>query len=139
VSVVKYGLPVPAAKTTTRPFHVADGAPPDERFSDGAHFDGRRDPRVDADVFQRVLQREGVDDGGEHAHVVRRRAIHAACACRQAAKQIATANHDARLYAELLNLLDVPGDLRGDRRIDPKLLFAHQGFSGELQQDTAVG
>ena len=78
VSVVKYGLPVPAAKMTTRPFlEVADGAAADERLGHGAHLDGGHDARHDALLLERVLQRQRVDDGGQHAHVVGGGAVHA--------------------------------------------------------------
>ena len=34
-------------------------------------------PGVDADLLEDVLEGEGVDDGGQHAHVVRGDAVHA--------------------------------------------------------------
>src|SRR5262245_39835144 len=118
VSVLKYGLPVPAPNTTTRPFsrwrlarrrvngsatarrrrtvahvrlacagpeahhatllEVADGAPPDERLGHGAHLDRGDDAGVDALLLDGILQRQRVDHGGEHPHVVGGRAVHAA-------------------------------------------------------------
>ena len=42
------------------------------------------------------------------------------------------------LDAEALDLGDVLGDLRRHAGIDAELLLAHQGFTGELQQDPAV-
>ena len=71
VSVEKYGLPVPAAKITTRSFlQMAHGAAADERLGHLVHFDGAEQTRVAAHLFERVLQGETVDHGGEHAHVV---------------------------------------------------------------------
>ena len=55
----------------------------------------------------------------------------------EAAEDVAAADHDRGLHAEALDLADVLGDLRGDRRIDAELLLAHQGFAGQLQQDAA--
>ena len=119
-------------------FEVADGAAADERLGDGAHLDGRRDARQHAAVLERVLQRERVDDRGEHAHVVGGGAVHALGAGREAAEQVAAADDDAGLDAELLDFGDVLGDLRGDGGVDAELLLAHEGFAGQLQQDAAV-
>ena len=117
---------------------MTDGAPANEGFGDGAHLDRRRDARHDVVVLERVLQREGVDDRGQHAHVVGGRPVHALGARRQAAEQVAAADDDRGLDAELLDLADVPGDAGGDRRVDPELLLAHEGFTGEFQEDTAI-
>ena len=92
----------------------------------------------DVDVLERVLQRQGVDDRGEHAHVVGGRAVHALGARRQAAEQVAAADDDGDLDAELLDLADLLGDLRGDRRVDPERLLAHEGFAGEFEEDAAI-
>ena len=130
---------MPAAKMTTRPFlEVADGAAADERLGDRAHLDGGHDARDDALLLERVLQREGVDDGRQHAHVVGRRAVHAAGAGRQAAEDVAAADDDGGLDAEALDLADVARDARGDRRIDAELLLAHEGFAGQLEERAFV-
>ena len=94
--------------------------------------------RRDAELLERVLQRQGVDDRGEHAHVVGGGAVHAARAGRQAAEQIAAADDDGGLDAELLDFADLAGDLRGDRGIDPERLLAHEGFAGEFEEDAGV-
>ena len=57
--------------------HVADRAPPDVGLGDCLHLDGAHDAREDAVALERVLQRERVHDGGEHAHVVGLGAVHA--------------------------------------------------------------
>ena len=89
-------------------FEVADGAAADERLGDGAHLDGGRDTRDDADVLERILQRQRVDDRREHAHVVGRRAVHALGARREAAEQVAAADDDGDLDAEVLDLARCP-------------------------------
>jgi len=85
VSVVKYGLPVPAANTTTRPFSRCRMA---RRGMNGsatcdiviAVWTRVRLP----DRFERVLQRQRVDHRGEHAHVVGASTVHAARRARHA-------------------------------------------------------
>ena len=95
--------------------------------------------RGDADLLERVLQRQRVDDGGEHAHVVGRRAVHALRAGGEAAEQVAAADDDGGLDAELLDFADLLGDLGGDGGIDPEGLFAHEGFAGEFEEDARSG
>ena len=52
-------------------FEMAHGAAADIGLTDLRHLDGRHDAGLDALFFERVLQGQGVDDGGEHAHMVR--------------------------------------------------------------------
>ena len=88
-------------------FEVADGAAADERLGDRAHLDGGDDPRDHVLLLERVLQREGVDDRRQHAHVVGRRAVHAARARGDAAEDVAAADDDGRLDAHALDFGDV--------------------------------
>ena len=107
----------------------------DERLGNRAHLDRRRDAGHDADVLERILQRERVDHRGQHPHVVRGRAVHAFGAGRQPAKEVAAADDDGGLDPELLDLADLFRNLRGDRRVDPERLFAHQGLTREFEQN----
>ena len=72
----------------------------------------------DALLLERVLQRQRVDDRGQHAHVVGGGAVHAAGAGGDAAEDVAAADDDGRLDAERLDLGDVGGDARGDVGVD---------------------
>src|SRR5204862_3352235 len=119
-------------------FQMTDRATPDERFGNRAHFDRGDHARDDAVLFERVLEREGVDHGGKHAHVVSGRTVHAARTRREAAEQIAAADHDADLDTELLYFADFGGDLIGDGGIDPERLFAHQGLAGKFEEYAGV-
>ena len=89
-------------------------------------------------VLERVLQRQRVDHGRQHAHVVGGRAIHAARAGGQAAEDVAAADHDRGLDAERLDLGDVLRDARRHGRIDAVGLVAHQGFAGQFQKNSVV-
>src|SRR5207245_3285850 len=51
-------------------FEVADGAAADKSFSNLGHGDGGLHARGHAELFQRVLQGQRVDDSGQHAHVI---------------------------------------------------------------------
>ena len=75
---VKYGLPVPAAKTTTRPFSRWRMARRRMNGSATARISIAVATRVTTPMLlERVLQRQRVDDRGQHAHVVGGRAVHA--------------------------------------------------------------
>src|SRR5207247_9836407 len=54
---------------------VADGTPPDEGFGDFPDLDGRHHARLGPALFERVLQRHGIDDGREHPHMVADHAV----------------------------------------------------------------
>jgi hypothetical protein len=57
---------------------------------------------------------------------------------RQAAEEVAAADDDRRLDAERLDFADLARQLRGDRRVDPKRLLAHQGLTRQFEQDAGV-
>ena len=136
VSVVKYGLPVPAAKITTRPLlEVADRRAADERLGHRAHLDGRHHPRVVTPCCSSASCRaSALMTVGQHAHVVAGRAVHASRAGRDAPEDVAAADDDGRLHAEALDLMDVVGDLRGDGGVDAEARGAHQGLADSFRR-----
>jgi hypothetical protein len=56
---------------------VPHGAAPDEGLGDLGHLDAAHDPGLAPELLEGVLQGEGVDGGGQHAHVVGAGAVHA--------------------------------------------------------------
>src|SRR3954469_18092713 len=145
LSVVKYGLPVPAAKMTARPFSswrmarrrmngsatargVVALADVDRRLHAGGH----------APLLQGVLEGEGVDHRGEHAHVVAGHAVDAAVAGGEAPDDVAAADHHRHLDVELVDVADLVGDGGHHRLVDAERLRAHQGLAGDLEEDPAV-
>ena len=60
------------------------------------------------------MQRQGVDDRGQHAHVVRSRFLNVGVSALElsSAKNVAAPNHQADLTAAIGSLLDLPGNLR---------------------------
>ena len=68
----------------------------------------RQHARDGALALERVLKRERVDDGGEHAHVIGRDPVHAGLGETRAAKDVAAADHETDLHAEREHF----GDLR---------------------------
>ncbi len=78
---------------------MPDGPAADVRLGHLMHLDGGHHARGHAGLFERVLQRQRVDHGGQHAHVIRRHAIHVHGRRRHAAKEIAAAHHQPDLHA----------------------------------------
>ena len=98
VSVVKKGLPVPAAKITTRPFSMCrTRAAADIGLGDRRHRDRRQDAGVDADLLERVLQRQRVHHRRQHAHIIGAGPVEALGGAGQAAEDVAAADDEAEL------------------------------------------
>ena len=117
MSVEKKGLPVPQPKMTTRPFSRCRMAlAADVGLGDLVHGDGRLHPDLHAALLEAVSHGQRVDDGRQHAHMVRARALHLAAAVFDAAPEVAAADHDADLHAGLDALLDHVAHAADDRR-----------------------
>ena len=71
-----------------------------------------------SDRLQHGLQRQGIHHRGQHAHVVGRRALHAAVARAHPAPEIAAADHHRDLQAGLVRRFDLVGDVLDDGRRD---------------------
>ena len=134
-SVVKNGFPVPPAKMTTRPFSRWRIARRRMNGSATARISIAVCTRVGTSaLLERVLQRQGVDHRGEHPHVVAGHPVDALVAGRDAADDVAAADHDRQLDAEPVDLGDLVGDPARPPRLDAEALRAHQGLAGELEQ-----
>src|SRR3989304_2341120 len=114
---------------------VADGAAANEGLGQLPHLDGGQHPGRHLKPFQGVLQGQGVDDGGQHAHLVGGHALEAASAGGASAEDVAAADNHADADAELVNFLDFPGDVGDGFIINAEVLLAHEGFTAQLQQD----
>ena len=139
MSVVKYGLPVPATKSDDAALlEVADRPAPDVRLGDLVHRDRAHDPGRDPGPLERVLEGQAVHHRGEHADVVAGRPVHALRGRRQAAEDVAAADDDADLDAEGVDLADLAGDECAERRIDAVRAVAEERLAGQLEQDAPV-
>src|SRR4030095_10292190 len=87
-------------------FEVPDRPAPNEGLGDSTHLDGGDHARDYTVLFERVLQRKGVDDRGQHAHVVGSRAIHSARAGRDPAEDVAPSDDDRGLHPATLDFPD---------------------------------
>ena len=108
VSVVKNGLPVPAARMHDAPFlQVAHRAAPDVFLAHLVDADRRHHARVQAERLDRVLHRQRIHDGRQHAHVIAGHAVHAGARQAGAAEDVAAADHDRDLHAQAHDLADL--------------------------------
>ena len=119
---------------------MADRSAADERLGDRAHFDGCHHAGDHPLLLESVLEGQRVDHRRQHPHVVGGRAVHATGARRDAAKDVAAADHDGRLDAHVPESSATSrGDLRRDGRVDPVVLLAHERFAGQFQENALVG
>src|SRR5690606_19632916 len=117
---------------------VPDGAPPDVGLGDLPHLDGGQYPGFDADLLQGILQGEGVDDRGQHPHVVGRRPVHSSQTPGRSPPDVAAAHNDRDLYAQLVDRADLAGDEVDHLKIKAETGAARQGLTAELEYDPAV-
>src|SRR3990170_4110528 len=117
---------------------VADRLAADVGLDHLLDVERRLHPAGDARLPHGVRQRQRIHYRGEHSHVVRGRAVHARGPGRQAAEDIAAADHHAELDPHARDLRDL-GDDRLDRRaVDAKRIVPHQGFPRQLQENPLV-
>ena len=109
---------------------MAQGLPQDKGFGDADHVERRLHAHGHAALFDGVLHGEGIDDGGEHAHMVRRGAVHVGTL--PAAPEIAAAQHDAYFHAHGVNADELVHHARNDLFVQAEALFAGERFAGEL-------
>src|SRR5665647_645405 len=119
--------------------HVPDDPPADERLGHGLDLDGRDVARVGPGLVEGRLQGDAVDDGGQHAHLVGRALVDAVLDAPGAAEEIAAADHDGDVDAEIVDFLDLAGDGDGPLEIDAGGDVAEEGFARDLEQDALVG
>ncbi len=120
-------------------FEMAFGATADKGFAHAGHRNGGLDARVDADLLERVLHRERVHHGREHAHIVGGRALNPLGGGGQSAKDIAPADDHAQFEARVARLGNLARDARGHRRIDRQPVAAHQHLARQFQEDAFEG
>src|SRR5690606_24818874 len=98
--------------------HVPDGAAANVVFADLVDLDGAHHAGVAAFLLQGVGHGQGVDDGGQHAHVVAGHAIHSGGGQAGAAEDVAAADHQADFGAGALGFDDFAGEGLQDFRVD---------------------
>src|SRR5262249_7732532 len=116
-------------------FEMANGAAADERFGDLVHFDRGLHAGVDTLFLKRVLQGQGVDDGGQHAHVVGGNAVHLAGLFGHAAEKVPAADDDGDLHAQRMNVGYFAGNFMNAWGIDAKAAIRGESLTRKFEKD----
>jgi hypothetical protein len=135
----KVGIACAGGKDDDAPFlEMAQGPAPDVRLRQLLHSDGGHDPRIEALLLENVLQRQGIDDGAKHPHVVRRHAVHAERGELRAAYHVPATDDQADLYASLDDGLDLIGEAVDALEVVSRAPVARQRLAGKFEQDSLV-
>src|SRR3954463_12313201 len=116
---------------------MADCPAPYERLGDLVHGNGALHPGGDAGFLQSILQGQRVNDGGQHAHVIARRALDSFFAPRLAAENIAPSDDNDYLHAEITDLANLARHVMDcfGRNTEPTL--PAQGLTAEFKKDSS--
>src|SRR5262245_23649507 len=102
------------------------------------HLDRRQHPGGYADLLERVLEGQRVDDGGEHAHVVAGGAVHTARAARETPEDVAAADDERELAARRVDLAQLPREAPEQRLVDAIARRSRKRLPAELQENAAI-
>ncbi len=91
-----------------------------------------------ASFFKRVLQSQGIDDGRQHPHVIRRDAFHVLRRRSHASEKVSAADHQSDLNSGVGHLGDFLSQRRNPRRIDTERALAGQDLAAQLQKNATV-
>ena len=114
---------------------MAHGAAANKRLGNLVHLDGRLHARIDSLLLECVLQRERVDHGCQHAHMVSGNTVHLFGLLGHAAEKIPPTYDDCDLHAERMNVGKLCSDLVNARGIHAKALIGSKGLAGEFEED----
>ena len=116
---------------------VVNGTAPDVGLGDLGHVDGRLDTGGLPQLLEGVLKGQGVDRGGEHAHVVGLGPVHPCAGAGHPAPDVAAADHHGYVDLKLGAYVgDIAGYATDDVTVDSVAGLSGEGLSGDLQDDT---
>ena len=118
---------------------VSHGPPADVRLRDLRDGDRRLDTCVGAEPLEGVLEREGVQERGQHPGIVGGRTVHPLGCGLHAAVEVSAADDDRELRAGAPHRDDLACDRDHGVGIDPVLAVSHQRLARELEQHAAEG
>ncbi len=108
---------------------MAHGATSDVGLGDLMHLDGAHHAAVKAGLFDRVLEGDSVDHGGQHAHVIGGNAIHADGLLGNTAEEVPAPDDDADLTADTGDFGELLGDRPDENGINAEATAGGQGFT----------
>jgi len=110
-------------------FEVADCAATDERLGYLVHLDGGLHSSVHILFFERVLEGQGIDDGGQHSHVIGGNAVPYLWPGRRRLGRNCRRLHDCDLNAEAVDVRKFGGDFVDAGGVDSKALLSSESFT----------
>jgi hypothetical protein len=111
----------------------------DERLGHAVDADRALHPRRLTQLFHRLLERDGVEDGGEHAHVVGGRAGDVPLGAEgRAADEIASPDDHRELHAHPADLDALAGDFVQLIPFDAKAPFGAEPLPADLEEHALV-
>jgi hypothetical protein len=119
-------------------FKVTLCAAANDRLAHFVHFDGRLNPRGNAQLFKRILHGQRIHDRCQHAHIVRLCAIHTLGSTGHSAEDVTTTDNEAQLKPGILGSLHFFGHACDGIGVNAKGLIPHQHFARKLKQYTTI-
>jgi len=116
--------------------HAVDGLPLGVELTDGLHADGGEHAGLDTDGGEGRAQREAVDDGGEHTHLVALHTVEALAGSREAAEDVAATDDDTYLHAHVVDFLNLCCIFAQTLLVDAVALLAHEALATEFEEDS---
>jgi hypothetical protein len=93
---------------------------------------------VETELFDGVLEGDGIDHRRQHAHVIGGDPVHVDGLLGDTAEEVASSDDDADFAAKSMHGGDLCGYLMDKDGVDTKASASGQGFSGELEEDSFV-
>ena len=138
VSVVKKGLPVPQEQMADHfaALHGLNGFPLGVELADRLHADGRQHAVLLPHSSEGRRQRQRVDHGGAHAHLIALHAVETLTCTGETAENVAAADDDTDLHTHLCDLLNLEGIVVETRHVDALLLLSGETLARKLEKNS---
>jgi hypothetical protein len=117
---------------------MANGPAPNKWLSHLVHLDRTHHARLDALLFERILQGQRVDHGGQHSHVIGGYAIHFLGLLGYASEEVSAAYYQANLNSKPLHVGNFLCDFVQASVIDAKALSTCQCLARELKKNALI-
>jgi hypothetical protein len=102
------------------------------------HFNGAQHASKNSFFFECILERQGIEHGGEHAHVIAGRAVNFKALLPRAAKNVSAAYHDGDLDAQSMNFFQLARNGLNRFAVDAEPLWALHRFTRKFQENAPV-
>ena len=95
-------------------------------FGNFMHGNGRLYAGFKAHFLHGILQRQAVDDRGQHSHMICGSPVHTIGTCGNASENIAAPHNNAGLHTQFDDGFDLPGYILQHIRVDAEFLIPHE-------------